>query len=314
MEENSVTCLIPTFNGIDLIKSCLPSLVEATRDNGLTIEWLVVDDGSCDHTSQWINRAYPQVKVIRNNENLGFIRSVNHGVNKASHEIVFLLNSDISAQEDFMNPALENFKDPGIFSVTFKSLFPRTLEFREGAKGAVFKAGFIKLRHSERHQPRRQSYGIPSLYAVGGHFAVRRSMFIELGGFDELFHPFYWEDVDLSYRAWKRGWKVVYNPACRVIHNEIGTIKSIYREKQIRRIRYANRLLFLWKNLDDKLFIVMQFLFFVLRILFSWLILDFEYYKYAFPVLKKTGFVITARKIRIKRGDVHSDKAILKQF
>ena len=69
----------------------------------------------------------------------------------------------------------------------------------------------------------------PTLFASGGHSAYRRDRFLEMGGFDPLFAPFYWEDVDLCYRAWKRGWKILFEPRSAVLHDHQSTIGKVTR-------------------------------------------------------------------------------------
>lgn len=78
-----------------------------------------------------------------------------------------------------------------------------------------------------------------------------RERFLQLGGFDELLSPFYWEDVDLSYRAWKRGFTVLYEPRSVARHRVSSTIGKLKRSR-VRRIEQRNRLLLHWINLHDK--------------------------------------------------------------
>jgi GT2 family glycosyltransferase len=79
-----------------------------------------------------------------------------------------------------------------------------------------------------------------------------RDKFMALGGFDELFTPFFSEDEDLFYRAWKRGWHVIYEPRARVVHHhECSTIFRAFDDARRERIYRAHQLLHTWKNLDD---------------------------------------------------------------
>jgi O-antigen biosynthesis protein len=72
-----------------------------------------------------------------------------------------------------------------------------------------------------------------------------------LGGFDELLAPFYLEDTDLGYMAWKRGWKVLYQPASIVFHEHRGTIGKKFTSEYIQSVLKKNFLLFLWKNIHE---------------------------------------------------------------
>ena len=91
----------------------------------------------------------------------------------------------------------------------------------------------------------------PCFYGGGGSCAFDRRKFLELGGFDELLKPFYLEDTDLGYLAWKRGWKVLYQPASVVYHEHRGTIGKRFSEAYIQSVLKKNFLLFTWKNIHD---------------------------------------------------------------
>ena len=73
----------------------------------------------------------------------------------------------------------------------------------------------------------------------------------EIGGFDSLYSPFYWEDIDLSYRAWKQGYSVLFDPEIVVEHHHESTIKSFFSDFYVTSIAYRNQLLFIWKNIYD---------------------------------------------------------------
>ena len=91
----------------------------------------------------------------------------------------------------------------------------------------------------------------PCFYGGGGSCAFDRRKFLELGGFDDLLAPFYLEDTDLGYMAWKRGWKVLYQPRSVVHHEHRGTIGKRFSEAQIQSVLKKNFLLFCWKNIHE---------------------------------------------------------------
>jgi GT2 family glycosyltransferase len=103
-------------------------------------------------------------------------------------------------------------------------------------------------------------------------------MFCELGGFDALFHPFYWEDVDLGVRARERGWDIYYEPECRIIHHFGGTIQSSSRASEIAAIKARNRLLFAWRHRRGAMSVA-HHLFLIGRILTSWMAGDWTFYR-----------------------------------
>lgn len=88
-------------------------------------------------------------------------------------------------------------------------------------------------------------------YAIGGAMLLRRGEFLDSGGFDPLFEPFYWEDVDLGWSAWRAGRRVLYAPEAVVEHHHRGTIKTRIQADLVRAMIEKNRLLFQWKHLDE---------------------------------------------------------------
>src|SRR5204863_9068099 len=92
---------------------------------------------------------------------------------------------------------------------------------------------------------------MPVLWAGGGSCAVDRKKFLTLGGFDSLYHPFYFEDTDVSYQAWKRGWKCLLAPASRVVHKHRATTKAKFPDRFVETTVRKNQYLFIWKNVTD---------------------------------------------------------------
>ena len=89
-------------------------------------------------------------------------------------------------------------------------------------------------------------------WVSGGSGAFRKSLWKELGGMDEMFNPFYWEDIDLSFRAVKAGYRIFFEPNSVVVHEHgKGIIKQEYSPFQVKTITYRNQFIFIWKNLSD---------------------------------------------------------------
>ena len=117
-----------------------------------------------------------------------------------------------------------------------------------GLSQGWWKDGALRVRH-------RIDEGVKSLYPCfyggGGSSAFDRAKFLELGGFDPLLAPFYLEDTDLGFLAWKRGWKVLYQPRSVVYHEHRGTIGRRFTDRQIRDVLAKNFLLWAWKNIHE---------------------------------------------------------------
>jgi GT2 family glycosyltransferase/glycosyltransferase involved in cell wall biosynthesis len=245
----AASVVIPNWNGRDLLEKYLPSVVEALAGNPEN-EIIVVDNGSADGSADFVRAAFPQVKLVALPRNLGFGGGSNEGFRQAGNEIVVLLNSDMRVAPDFLPPLLEGFRDPEVFAVSCQIFFSDPNKVREetGLTQGWWQDGSLRVRH--RIDPAIEDL-YPCFYGGGGSCAFDRGKFLELGGFDHLLRPFYMEDTDLGYLAWKRGWKVLYQPRSVVYHEHRGTIGKNFREEQIQAVLKKNGLLFAWKNIHE---------------------------------------------------------------
>ncbi len=247
VSKQAVSVVIPTWNGREHLARNLPSVVRALAANPEN-EILVMENGSEDGTAELLAESFPSVRVVEMGSNLGFGRASNYGFTLARHDIVVLLNNDMRVESDFLGPLVDGFRDPRVFAVTAQIHFSDPAKSREetGLTMGRWVRGGIHLRHVADDQVDEL---FPTFYAGGGSTAYDRLKVLELGGYDELLAPFYMEDVDLSYMAWKRGWINLYAPASMVHHEHRGTIGTHFSPEFIDQILQKNRLLFVWKNM-----------------------------------------------------------------
>ena len=127
----------------------------------------------------------------------------------------------------------------------------RTGSLQGGGQLFRFRRGFLSV-HRRYIVPQGADPGTSwkSAFARGGSSLFDRHKFIQLGGFDEIFAPFGWEDVELSLRAWRLGWEVRHEPGSRVWHEFSSTIGERFSDRRRRRIYARNRLLAHWMHLD----------------------------------------------------------------
>jgi len=243
----SASVVIPNWNGRDLLEKYLPSVIAAMNGNPRN-EVIVVDNGSSDGSVALMREKFPQVKVIALPENLGFGGGSNAGFRAAANDIVVLLNSDMRVEADFLQPLLDCFTNEKIFSASCQIFFSDPTKKREetGLTQAWWDNGGIRVRHRLDDEVKEP---FPCFYGGGGSCAFDRRKFLELGGFDELLRPFYMEDTDIGYLAWKRGWRALYQPASVVYHEHRGTIGKKFSAEYIQSIVLKNFLLFTWKNI-----------------------------------------------------------------
>ena len=278
--KSGVSIVIPTWNGIALLKRFLPSVRVAAdaymRQSSAHVEIVVVDDGSTDETCSWlVEQGYEEIasnletsnlqtsnlkyeiselslRLLKNEKNLGFAKTCNRGVKAASHNLIFLLNNDVEPDAASIAPLVENFRTPTVFAAHCRVIELESGEECGTGKIGGFGRGFFRVHQS--YIPRSSSLPREPLYSIfagGGSAMFDKERFLQLGGFDELLSPFYWEDVELSYRAWKRGFEVLYEPRSVARHRISSTIRKLKR-RRVRMIEQRNRLLFHWINLHDK--------------------------------------------------------------
>src|SRR5215469_9424202 len=247
--RTAASVVIPNWNGKDLLAKYLPSVIVALEANPEN-EIVVVDNGSSDGSADFVRRRFPQVKVLALERNLGFGGGSNAGFRAAKNGIVALLNSDMRVAPDFLEPLLEGFRDPDVFAVSCQIFFSDPARVREetGLTQGWWQHGSLRVRH--RIDGAVEDL-FPCFYGGGGSCAFDRAKFLELGGFDELLAPFYLEDTDIGFQAWKRGWKVLYQPASIVHHEHRGTIGKKFSPAYIQSVLRKNYALFCWKNIHE---------------------------------------------------------------
>ncbi len=241
-----ISIVILNWNGRKFLESCLPSIDKAAERCSDDCEITVVDNASSDSSINYVKETFPEMRILALKENLGFAKAMNIGIRQARSPIVISLNNDTTVEEDFISPLVRYFScDKDIFAIAAKMLFwdRKTLNF--GRAVGNFRFGLFRRTLVDSPLPTN------TLYACGGGFAVDRDKFLELGGFDEDMLAF-WEDADLCYRAWKRGWRTIYEPKSIVYHRFHGSYIKACGENGIREISGENYFLFMVKNIHDR--------------------------------------------------------------
>jgi GT2 family glycosyltransferase/glycosyltransferase involved in cell wall biosynthesis len=248
-DTRTASIVIPNWNGRDLLAKYLPSVI-ASIENHPDSEVIVVDNGSTDGSVAFVEEHFPHVRLLPLKENLGFGGGSNAGFRAAHNDVVVLLNSDMRVAPDFLEPLLNGFTDEKVFSVSCQIFLSDPTKLREetGLTESWWQQGSLRVRHRNDDKI-RDLY--PCAYGGGGSCAFDRNKFLELGGFDEILAPFYLEDTDLGYLAWKRGWKTMYQPASIVYHEHRGTIGKRFSDTYIQGVLKKNFLLFTWKNIHE---------------------------------------------------------------
>lgn len=242
--QQSVSVIIPNWNGKDLIEKNIQGILEARLNpRNMISEIIVVDDASSDGSAELIKEKFGHtVRLIRHKENRGFSSAVNTGIRAAKGWLVCLLNTDVIPSINFLENLLPFFRDKKVFAISLH-------ERGYGPSLGIFENGFIA------HRPGKEENIVKNTFWVsGGSGIFRKDLWIKVGWMDEgLLSPFYWEDVDICYRALKRGYKLLWDPKALVIHKHESTINiSNFSPKRLNLIKERNQLLFIWKNLTSR--------------------------------------------------------------
>ena len=314
MDSLAVSIIIPNYNGEQILPRALTSATEAVRAYAGQSEIIVVDDASRDNSIDLISQNFPDIKLVRHEVNKGFSEAIHSGVQAAVYPIVILLNSDVYPDRHFIDPLIRWFDREDTFSVS-----PLILD-QDGNPSRV-SWNLVKLMRGEIRSSNwdlanalelmRKRQSLKSLFAAGGSAAIRKEMFLQLGGFLSIYHPFYYEDRDLGTRAWKLGWKTYFEPESKVVHDHSSTIKRFFSNKKIKIIRRRNRLFYLWLHLSTPRLFFSHIPWVLVRLLARLLRFDVVYALALYSALLKVKEVI---KLRSSPGMKDANKKPLEEI
>ena len=293
----NVSIVIPNYNGKELLTNNLPSVLTAKRNPRNNIkEVIVVDDASRDSSVAFLEKYSSEITIIRQKENRGFSVAVNVGVHASVSELVCLLNTDVIPEHDFLEDVIPLFQQEELFGVSLH-------EKGYGPSVGKFVSGFIV------HSPGQEVNSTQETFWVnGGSGVFRKKLWEDLGGFDEkLYSPYYWEDVDISYRALKRGYKLLWEPKARVVHEHEQTMSKLSKRFR-QRIQERNQLILIWKNLTSPRLLNKH-----LIGLFKRVVKNPGYIRIVFISVIKI-LVVTKSRNREKKEAKISDEAIFAMF
>ncbi len=241
--------LIVNLNGEKYLKECLNSLKDLNYPQD-KLEVIVVDNGSTDRSLVLIKQNYPNVKIIENSRNIGFAYANNQAAKAAEGEYIAFLNNDTRVDKNWLIELLRPiYKDKEIVASGSKvlSIDGKKIDFIGGMinfEGKGFQIDYGTPVENDNHD--RYMF-LP--FVNGGSMMINRKVFLDAGGFDQDFFAYY-EDVDLGWRLWVLGYKVVFAPQSIVYHHHHGTSRA-FSEDRLRFLKERNSLYSVFKNYDD---------------------------------------------------------------
>jgi GT2 family glycosyltransferase len=277
-----ISVVIPNYNGAGLLAKNLPSVYAALQASGCPYQVIVADDASTDDSVTFLKQHYPDIIIIISQKNSGFSVNINKGIAATTLPLVLLLNSDIELSDNYFLNQLKYFELPDTFGVMGQIRDEATGEIAEACKypkPSLFKINHIKnVAIAGPH--------VYTFYLSGANALVNRQKLLSIGGFNEIYTPFYHEDIDLSLRAWESGWKCYYNDSAVCRHAVSTTIKSHSSKTRVKIISTRNRLLLHAFHLQG-IRLYMWHLLTFLELWVKWLTGRLYYYKAYALFLKK---------------------------
>jgi GT2 family glycosyltransferase len=240
--KKGISVIIPNYNGRALLPIILPPLYEALENTKLFYEVIVSDDCSKDDTVSYLQHNFKSIKLITSNTNRGFSITINKGIFAAQCDLLLLLNSDVILTKDYFDNLLHYFDEPDTFGVMGRIIGWDDDVIQDGGKYPSFHGAKIKTSGNYIPLQTVKEDKFLSMYLSGANAFVSTEKIQELGGFNELFSPFYVEDFELSLRAWRVGWKSFYEHHSICRHKVSTTIKSKTSKTEIRKIYYRNKM------------------------------------------------------------------------
>ena len=216
-ETPVVSIIIPVYNQFMYTYNCLSTI--ATQCRGMEYEVIIADDNSKDETVQ-IKEKAPGVIVVRNTENLRFLRNCNNAAKSARGKYIVFLNNDTEVQPDWLQSLLTTIEVDEKIGMVGSKLVYSNGQLQE-AGGILWRDGSAwNYGHGDDPEKSEYNYVKDVDYISGCSILIRRRLWQEIGGFDERFAPAYCEDSDLAFEVRAHGYRVVYQPASAVIHHE----------------------------------------------------------------------------------------------
>ena len=240
---NGISVVIPNYNGEKLLPEIIPLALKALENTGLVFEIIIVDDCSKDSSVELIKNDFTFVKCIVNATNSGFSVTANKGIMATKYEWVLLLNSDVKLEQDYFKHLLKYTTDNKVFAVMSRIVGWDDEIIQDGAKYPHFHG--MKIKTSGNYLLEDESKmkdGLLSMYVSGANAFINKNIFIEIGGFNEMFSPYYVEDFELSLRAWRFGYVCYYDHQSICRHKVSSTIKSTQAKKSVNIIYNRNKM------------------------------------------------------------------------
>ena len=307
----ALSVVLVSFNSEKELRTFFPSVHQGVRKEVDSAEFILIDNHSADRGIDYVRETYPDVRIRLEEENLYFGPAANNGIAQARNDLVLLLNPDVGIERLNFSAIEDMFVARSrLFAVHPDISDPRTGEaerkFRLGMR-----RGNVDIMESN---PDGAAEGMEIPFATGGAVFLRRSLFLQLGGFDPLFVPFYWEDVDLGVRAMRCGLENRYFSGSVFCHAHSTIIRRHHADREIKEVYERNRLFFFYKHVSFLSRPFLAHIFFLFPRLFFSRLKDRSFLDGFYLCFQKGGRIASARReIRRRRFPI-SFAQVIRRF
>lgn len=246
-EDPEVSIIIPVYNKSLYTFNCLESILKHTKES--SYEVVVMDNASTDDTEEMLSQVQ-NIKVIRNEENQGFVGACNLGAENSQGKYLLFLNNDVQVRPLWLYHLLEVFRkheDAGL--VGSKLIYP---DGRLQEAGGIFWNDGSACNYGKFDDPEKPEYNYlrDTCYCSGASIIISKDLFKRAGGFDKRYSPAYYEDTDMACTVRELGYRVIYQPASVVTHFE-GLTAGSDLSLGLKKYQVGNRLKFVkkWKEM-----------------------------------------------------------------
>lgn len=246
--------VILNWNGQKMLERFLPSVTAHTKGDA---EVIIADNGSTDDSLPFLQKHYPQLRVIRLDKNYGFAGGYNKALQQVDADYYVLLNDDVEVTPGWIEPVIAQMQQHPDTAICQPKLLMydqrNTFEYAGGAGGYIDKYGypFCRGRMFTTLEDDHGQYDTPSqiFWASGAAMFVRSDVWRQLGGLDEDFFA-HMEEIDFCWRAQNAGYRIEYCPHSVVYHVGGGTLPKSNPRKTY--LNFRNNMALLYKNLPTQ--------------------------------------------------------------
>ncbi|MBC7616924.1 MAG: glycosyltransferase family 2 protein [Pedobacter sp.] len=239
--KKSISVVLPNYNGKNLMEMYIPSTIEALNFSKIDYEFIIIDDCSTDNSIAFIEETYPDIIVLKNKSNNGFSFTCNQGIQTATKDLIFLLNSDVKLTPNYFENQLHYFNLESTFGVMGRIMNFDGKRIEDAARAPYYKGA--KFKANTFYYVENSKEPMLTCYLSGANALINRRKLVELSGFNEIYSPFYFEDFDLGLRAWQMDWFLYYEHQSICYHQVSSSTNKMNKSNFVKIIYHRNSLI-----------------------------------------------------------------------